>query len=108
MDLRLITQAGDLPGGGEAVPVAGDGERDLAIHKARAVGQTWLGANLLHWDRTDVVCTADAAELANVGPSTIRKWHSLGYLPNHQGRAGRYVVAFVLDCAAARRRERVA
>ena len=84
-----------------------DAERDLAIRKARAVGQTWLGANLLRWDKTDVVTTSDAAELANVGPSTIRKWHSLGYLPNHQGRVGCYVVAIVLDCAAARRRERV-
>lgn len=80
------------------------GDRDHAIRQARAVGETWLGANLLRWDKTDVVTTAEAAELAHVGASTIRKWHSDGHLPN-QGR-GRYVVAHVLDCAAARRRER--
>lgn len=84
-----------------------DTEREHAIRQARAVGETWLGANLLRWDKTDVVCTADAAELAGVGPSTIRKWHSQGYLPNHGGRAGRYVVALVLDCAAARTRARL-
>lgn len=75
---------------------------DQAIRQARAVGQTWLGASLLRWDRTDVVTTSEAAELAGVRPSTIRWWHSEGWLPN-RGR-GRYVVALVLDCAAARGR----
>ena len=83
-----------------------DGERDIAIRKARAVGETWLGANLLRWTKDDVVTTAQAAELIHMRPSTIRKWHSQGHLPNHLGRPGRYVVAAVLDCAAQRRRER--
>jgi hypothetical protein len=84
-----------------------DIERDQAIVKARAVGETWLGANLLHWEIHDVVTTSQAAEIIHVRPSTIRKWHSEGHLPNHQGRKGLYVVAHVLDCAAQRRRERV-
>jgi len=79
-------------------------ERHIAIRKARAVGETWLGAELLRFDTTDVITTAEAAELVHVGASTIRKWHSDGHLPNHLGRQGRYVVALVLDCAAARRR----
>ena len=79
-----------------------DHEQTVAIRKARAVGESWLGANLLRFDVTDVITTAEAAELVHVGASTIRKWHSEGHLPNH--RTGRYVVAAVLDCAAARRR----
>ena len=70
---------------------------------ARRLGESWLGTQLLRFDASDVISTAEAAELVHVGPSTIRKWHSMGYLHNH-GRAGRYVVAAVLDCAAARRR----
>ena len=81
-----------------------DGERERCIRSARAVGETWLGANLMRWEVTDVVSTAEAAELIHMRASTIRKWHSQGYLANHQGRTGRYVVADVLDCAAARRR----
>lgn len=84
-----------------------DAERVRAVRQARAVGETWLGANLLRWEVSDVVSTAEAAELVGVGPSTVRKWHSQGYLPNHLGRRGCYVVARVLDCAAARHRERV-
>jgi excisionase family DNA binding protein len=83
-----------------------DQQRDHAIRQARAVGETWLGRTLLRWDKTDAVTTAEAAELLHVNPSTIRKWHSEGHLPNHQGRTGVYVVAHVLDCAAQRRRER--
>lgn len=78
-----------------------DEEQARHIRTARRLGETWLGVELLRWTPTDVVTTAQAAELLHVGASTIRKWHSLGYLPNH-GR-GRYVVAMVLDCAAARR-----
>lgn len=81
-------------------------ERDRAVRQARAVGETWLGAQLLRWEPTDVVPTVAAAELAGVSPSTIRWWHSKGWLPNHH--RGFYVVALVLDCAAARHRERVA
>lgn len=77
-------------------------DRGAAIAQARAVGESWLGANLLRWDKSDVITTAEAAELLHVGAATIRKWHSLGYLPNHLGRRGRYVVAAVLDCAARR------
>lgn len=77
-------------------------DRDMAIRKARAVGQTWLGANLLRWDYSDIITTAEAAQLLHTTPSVIRKWHSRGYLPNC-GK-GRYLVAAVLDCAAARRR----
>lgn len=81
-----------------------DDEAARHVATARRLGETWLGANLLRFDVTDVVTTAEAAELVHVGASTIRKWHSEGYLPNHLGRQGRYVVAHVLDCAAARRR----
>lgn len=77
-------------------------EANRHIATARRLGETWLGAHLLRFDTYDVISTAEAAELVHVGASTIRKWHSLGLLPNH-GR-GRYVVAQVLNCAAARRR----
>lgn len=80
--------------------------RNEAIRRARALGETWLGANLLRWDSTDVITTAEAAELLHTSPATIRKWHSRGWLPNHG--TGRYVVAQVLDCAAARRRQHAA
>lgn len=81
-------------------------EAEISRHvaTARRLGESWLGANLLQWDISDVVSTAQAAELVHVGASTIRKWHSEGYLPNH--RTGFYVVAAVLECAAARRRVR--
>ena len=81
-----------------------DGEREQAIRAARAVGETWLGANLLRWTKDDVVTTEQAAELIHMRSSTIRKWHSRGHLANRG--EGRYLVADVLDCAAARRRER--
>jgi hypothetical protein len=84
--------------------LSGD-DRDRAIRQARAVGETWLGAQLLRWEVTDVVTTNQAAEILHVGPSTIRKWHSEGHLPNH-GRPGHYVLGKVLDCAAARRTQR--
>lgn len=76
-------------------------ERDIAIRKARAVGESWLGADLLRWDISDVVTTAEAAQMIHVGASTIRKWHSLGYLPNRG--TGKYRVGDVLDCAARRK-----
>lgn len=81
-------------------------DREAAVRRARALGETWLGANLLRWDSTDVITTAEAAELLHTSPATIRKWHSRGWLPNHG--TGRYVVAQVLDCAAARRRQHAA
>lgn len=74
------------------------------IRAARLVGETWLGASLLRFTVDDVVTTGQAAEVIHVGAATIRKWHSLGYLDN-QG-TGRYRLGDVLDCAAARRRER--
>ncbi len=81
-----------------------DTERSRAIVSARAVGETWLGANLLRWDTSDKVTTGQAAELVHVKPATIRKWHSTGQLQNCG--TGYYLVAAVLDCAAARRRVR--
>lgn len=81
-----------------------DAEIAKHVATARRLGETWLGADLLRYDATDVITTREAAELVHVGPSTVRKWHSEGYLANHLGRTGRYVVAAVLDCAAARRR----
>ena len=77
-------------------------ERDRAIRTARAVGETWLGSTLLRYDVTDVVTTAEAAELLHVRPSTIRKWHSDGELTNRG--TGRYLVSEVLDVAASKRR----
>lgn len=76
-----------------------------AVVSARAVGETWLGPSLVAWDVSDKVTTAQAAELVHVKPSTIRKWHSTGQLQNCG--TGYYLVAAVLDCAAARRRVRV-
>jgi hypothetical protein len=59
-----------------------DGERDIAIRKARAVGETWLGEHLLRWTNDDVITTDQAADLIHMRPSTIRKWHSRGQLCN--------------------------
>ena len=81
-------------------------DRDDVIRQARAVGETWLGEQLLRWTNTDVVTTSQAAELVQVGASTVRKWHSEGHLPNHQGRKGYYVVQQVRDCAARRYQDR--
>ena len=76
-------------------------ERDFWVAKAHELGETWLGTSLARYTNDDVVSTAEAAALAYVGGSTIRKWHSLGQL-KAVGR-GRYRVGDVLDCAAARR-----
>ena len=82
-------------------------DRAAAILQARAVGETWLGPDLLRWDVNDLVTTNQAAEILHVNPSTIRKWHSRGWLPHHR-RKGHYLLAAVLDCAAERRRAREA
>lgn len=79
-------------------------DRPLLVTQAHAFGETWLGESLLRWTPDDIVTTAEAAELVHMKPSTIRKWHSDGSLPN-RGR-GRYRVGDVLDCAAARRQRR--
>jgi hypothetical protein len=81
-------------------------DRQRAITAARAVGETWLGEELLAWTEDDVVTTAQAAELVHVGPSTIRKWHSEGTLPN-VGQ-GRYRVRDVHLADTTRRQQRVA
>lgn len=81
-----------------------DDEQARAIAQARAVGETWLGPELVRWTNDDIVPTKRAAEIIHVGPSTIRKWHSQGLLANH-GR-GRYRVGDVLDCAARIRHRR--
>ena len=75
-------------------------ERESAIRHARAMGQTWLGAELLRWSRDDVITTMQAAELVQRPVSTIRWWHSAGRLPN-QG-TGWYRAGDVLDAAARR------
>lgn len=79
-------------------------ERAQWTARAHALGETWLGEDLITWTPDEVVTTKQAARILHVKPGTIRKWHSLGYLPA-KGR-GRYVVADVLDCAAERRRNR--
>lgn len=83
-----------------------DAERPVWTARAHALGETWLGAELLRWTADDVVSTTEAAAIAHVGASTIRKWHSEGDLAN-RGR-GRYRVGDVLDCAARRRARREA
>lgn len=79
-------------------------EQPTWIAQARAVGETWLGADLVRWTADDIVTTATAADLVHVLPATIRRWHSDGELPNKS--RGRYRVGDVLDCAAARRKRR--
>lgn len=83
-----------------------EGERDIAVRRAHAVGETWLGGSLIRHELDDKVSTAEAAQLIHVKPSTIRKWHSEGDL-RAVGR-GYYLVRDVLDCSAARRARRVA
>jgi len=78
-----------------------------AIREARAVGETWLGPELLRWSDDDVITTAQAAELLHVREHTIRQWHSREGLPN-AGRPGRYRVRDLLDWTARRRRYRAA
>lgn len=78
-----------------------------AIRQARAVGETWLGPELLRWTDDDVITTAEAAELLHVREHTIRQWHSRDGLPN-AGQPGRYQVRTLLDFTARRRRERAA
>lgn len=79
-------------------------ERGVWTARAHALGETWLGEDLITWTPDDIVSTKQAARILHVAPGTIRKWHSLGYLSD-KGR-GRYVVGDVLDCAAARRHAR--
>ncbi|MDP9144592.1 MAG: helix-turn-helix domain-containing protein [Actinomycetota bacterium] len=86
--------------------VQDDRERSAWIGRAHAVGETWLGGDLLRWGTDDVISTEEAARLLHVGPSCIRKWHSDGHLPNVS--RGRYRVGDVLDAAAEMRRRRAA
>lgn len=79
-------------------------ERASYIAVARSVGETWLGNNLVIHADTDVITTVEAADLVNVVPGTIRRWHSEGVLPA-AGR-GRYVVGAVRECAEMRRKMR--
>lgn len=90
------------------------GEREKAITAARAVGETWLGADLLRWQIDDIVTTEQAAELLHVSTAVIHGWRQRGLLANlgtstgGRGRQGRYRVGDVLDCSARLRRERAA
>jgi hypothetical protein len=79
-------------------------ERAGYIAIARRYGETWLGENLILHDDTDVVSTAEAADIAYVRPGTIRRWHFEGFLPSI-GR-GRYVVSAVRACAETKRQMR--
>lgn len=80
-------------------------ERKRHVATAHRLGETWLGATLIHHELDEVVTTTEAAGLIHMKPSTIRKWHSLGYLS--AVRRGRYRVRDVLDCSAERRRARL-
>ena len=79
-------------------------ERAGYIAIARRFGETWLGESLVLHDDTDIVTTAEAADIAYVRPGTIRRWHSEGALSAHT--RGRYVVAAVRECAEAKRKLR--
>lgn len=79
-------------------------EQPVWMARAHVLGETWLGANLVRFTTDDIITTTEAAALVHVGPSTIRKWHSDGDLPN-RGR-GKYRVGDVLDTAAQRRQRR--
>lgn len=81
-----------------------DEDQQIMIARAHAVGETWLGSTLLTYTDDSVVTTAEAAAIVYVGPSTIRKWHSLGFLRSVD--RGKYVVADVVDAAAAVRNRR--
>lgn len=74
-------------------------ERARVITAARAVGETWLGAEMMRWADDDVITTAEAAQLVHVSPAMVRKWHSQGRLPRAGVEPGRYRVADVLECA---------
>lgn len=75
-------------------------DRAEMTRRAHALGQTWLGQDLLAWDNDDEVPTATAARIVHVRPSTIRKWRSRGHLK--AVAPGRYRVADVLDASARR------
>lgn len=87
------------------VQLAPDQQRE-AIVAARAVGETWLGADLLRFEADDIVTTEQAAQLVHVSPAMIRKWHSRGLLERAGDQPGRYRVGAVLGCAAQLRRTR--
>ena len=48
-----------------------DQERDHAIRQARAVGETWLGRNLLRWTNDDVIPPGEAAGLVHATPDLL-------------------------------------
>ena len=72
-------------------------ERPELIAKARAVGETWLGEDLLRWDVDDLLTPAEAARLVHVTPDRLRWWVHTGAL-TRTGR--RYRAGDVLDAAA--------
>lgn len=79
-------------------------ERERAIRQARAVGETWLGADLLRWGIDDVVSPREAAGLVHVTPAHLRSWVRMGVLV----RTGRnYRVRDVLDASAEIHRRRL-
>ncbi len=69
--------------------------------QAHAMGERWLGEDILRYGPEDVVTTKEASHLVFRGESTIRKWHSDGDLPNV--RKGMYRVCDVMDCDARKR-----
>lgn len=81
-----------------------DTEQPLWAARAAALGETWLSDQLLRWTIDDIVSTKEAADIVQIGASTIRKWHSAGHLT--AVARGRYRVGDVIDCSAERRRRR--
>lgn len=91
-----------------------ESDRDMAIRKARAVGETWLGEQLLLYTADQAITTAQAAAMLSVSQDVIRQWacrpHPDGsgraLLPR-AGRRGRemtYLVRNVLDASYHSRR----
>lgn len=78
-------------------------ERPMWAARAHALGETWLGEDLLRWTPDDVVTPAEAARLVHRTTADLRKWVQMGVLErNGTG----YRVSEVLDAAAEVRRLR--
>jgi hypothetical protein len=71
--------------------------------RAHALGETWLGVDLIRWSSDDVLKPAEAARLVHRTTADLRRWVHNGYL----SRTGRgYRAGDVIDAAAEARRRR--
>jgi hypothetical protein len=78
-----------------------DDERARMTARAHALGETWLGTDLLRFTTDDLLPPRDAAAIVHATPDKLRSWVRMGVL----ARVGRcYRVGDVLDAAAEVRR----